>query len=193
MRVYTEAAAITERRFPPPWTAAMPLTQSQQLALSQGLRQLCHIRRHGRRGNHDVVEFCRTWSVTRDEARRVHPGVDHHQKYESDAALFVCYHAVTALTERFCQNAEIRPVRLAPSPSRRLRLTHGRARQEQLVGGQVGPASRKPCTQAPSFGPCLDVALRSLPPGTGFRCSSLLAHAILFLGLHDGIPAATSP
>src|SRR5215467_12864823 len=23
--------------------------------------------------------------------------------------LFVCYHAVTALTERFCQNAEIRP------------------------------------------------------------------------------------
>ena len=119
--------------------------------------------------------------------------VGHHQKYESDAALFVCYHAVTALTERFCQNAEIRPVRLAPSPSRRLRLTHGRARQEQLVGGQVGPASRKPCTQAPSFGHCLDVALRSLSPGTGFRCSSLLAHAILFLGLHDGIPAATSP
>jgi hypothetical protein len=39
--------------------------------------------------------------------------------------LFVCYHAVTALAERFCQNASAkmpkfaRPCRLAPSPSRR--------------------------------------------------------------------------
>ena len=27
------------------------------------------------------------------------------KKYESMTKLFVCYHAVTALTERFCQNA----------------------------------------------------------------------------------------
>jgi hypothetical protein len=31
--------------------------------------------------------------------------IGHHQKYESMTKLFVCYHAVTALTERFCQNA----------------------------------------------------------------------------------------
>jgi len=33
------------------------------------------------------------------------PCVGHHQKCESDATLFVCYDAVTALRERFCQNA----------------------------------------------------------------------------------------
>ena len=60
-----------------------------------------------------------------DTQRPKRPCVGHHQKYESDAALFVCYHAVTALTEHFCQNPEIRPrpYRLAPSPSRRLRRT----------------------------------------------------------------------
>ena len=101
--------------------------------------------------------------------------------------LFVSYDAVTAATERFCKNAEIRSNRTG------WRQPDGRARQEQLVGGQVGPASRKPCTRAPSFGPGLNVALRPLPPETRLRCSSLLGHAILFFGLHDGIPAATSP
>ena len=107
--------------------------------------------------------------------------------------LFVCYHAVTALTERFCQNAKIRPIlgwrRRRPVASAEPR---GRARQEQLVGGQVGSASRKPCTRAPSFGPRPDVAVRSLPPRTRLRFSSLLGDAILFLDLHHGIPAATS-
>ena len=121
------------------------------------------------------------------------PCVGHHQKYESHTPLFVCYHAVTALTERFCQNAKIRPTlgwrRRRPVASAEPR---GRARQEQLVGGQFGSASRKPCTRAPSFGPRPDVAVRSLPPRTRLRFSSLLGDAILFLDLHHGIPAATS-
>jgi hypothetical protein len=33
------------------------------------------------------------------------PCVGHHQKYESDTKSSVCYIVVTALTERFCQNA----------------------------------------------------------------------------------------
>jgi hypothetical protein len=33
------------------------------------------------------------------------PCVGHHQKHESMTKVFVCYHAVTALTECFCQNA----------------------------------------------------------------------------------------
>ena len=37
-----------------------------------------------------------------------------------------------------------------------------------------------------------DSGLRPLPRRTRPRCSTLLAHAILFLGLHGGIPAATS-
>ena len=42
------------------------------------------------------------------------------------------------------------------------------------------------------FGRDLDVALRSLPHGNRPQCSLLLPHAVLFLGLHDGIPTATS-
>ena len=59
--------------------------------------------------------------------------------------LFVCYEAVTTLMERFCQ-VETRRDRTG---WRRHRLVasaepHGRARQEPLVGGQVGPVSCEP-------------------------------------------------
>jgi hypothetical protein len=45
------------------------------------------------------------------------PCVGHHQKYESDAKWSVCYIAVTALSELFCQNAKwVRPVPPALCP-----------------------------------------------------------------------------
>jgi hypothetical protein len=44
----------------------------------------------------------------------------------------------------------------------------------------------------PQIGLGLEYALRSLPRGTRPRYSTLLSHAVLFLSLHDGIPAATS-
>jgi len=59
--------------------------------------------------------------------------------------LFVCYDAITTLMERFCQVE----TRRARAGWRRHRLVasaepRGEARQEPVVGDQVGPASCEP-------------------------------------------------
>jgi hypothetical protein len=77
--------------------------------------------------------------------------------------LFVCYGAVTASTERFCQNAEIRPDRTGWRPRGLVGTVepHGRARQEPLVAAKfdlqvaspepgrhrLGPVSTLRCDQ----------------------------------------------
>jgi hypothetical protein len=63
--------------------------------------------------------------------------------------LFVCYHAVTALTERFCQNAEIRPTAVSsppPNPTVELDRSH-------WLAAKLNPQVASPAPERHGLGP----------------------------------------
>ena len=110
------------------------------------------------------------------------PCVGHHQKCESDATLFVCYDAVTALRERFCQNAFAR--RGDGSRVRGLPLASPTRSADQLLLLDNG-VRRAPCI-AP--GNCRLASIEGNGMAAAYGCTG--AAAFLRFARHCGLRTA---